>query len=246
MITDLEAGFLDDILDHPDDDTPRLVYADWLTDRGAWGDEARAELIRVQCQQAHQTREWESIRPWLRLRNVQLLRLFESRWLPDEWRSPHQGNWQRGFFRVHTRFWPFLTGGESWFRHRAVLEAEVAIRGAGDGGLLRLDEDHLRFLGESPLLARVTSLSVRGRPHPDQPQRGDDIARAVAGAPHARRLRQLELSCLSDRGALALVDSPHLTVLDSVSLWAHSELSPGVQQRLEKRFRRVAGLQAAR
>ncbi|VTU01012.1 unnamed protein product [Gemmataceae bacterium] len=41
-----EAGFLADICANPDDDTPRLVYADWLQERDR---EARAEFIRVQC-----------------------------------------------------------------------------------------------------------------------------------------------------------------------------------------------------
>ena len=72
------------------------------------------------------------------------------------------------------------------------------------------------------------------------PNRGDDIARAVAGSPHARRLRQLELSCLSDVGARALLDSPNLTALACVSLWNCVELSHAVRQRLEQRFR--AGL----
>ncbi len=40
-----EAGFIADILAHPADDAPRLVYADWLTEHGdPWG-----ELIVVQC-----------------------------------------------------------------------------------------------------------------------------------------------------------------------------------------------------
>jgi uncharacterized protein (TIGR02996 family) len=35
------------VLEHPGDDTPRLVYADWLDDRG---ERDRADLIRVQCE----------------------------------------------------------------------------------------------------------------------------------------------------------------------------------------------------
>lgn len=35
------------ILANPEEDTPRLVYADWLQENG---DEARAEFIRVQCE----------------------------------------------------------------------------------------------------------------------------------------------------------------------------------------------------
>ncbi|MBL8796638.1 MAG: TIGR02996 domain-containing protein [Planctomycetia bacterium] len=44
-----EAGFFRTILDHPDDDAPRLIYADWLEDRG---ESERAEFIRVQCELA--------------------------------------------------------------------------------------------------------------------------------------------------------------------------------------------------
>src|SRR6516162_529357 len=41
--------FLEAILENPDDDTPRLVYADWLDERGDSASAARAEFIRVQC-----------------------------------------------------------------------------------------------------------------------------------------------------------------------------------------------------
>jgi uncharacterized protein (TIGR02996 family) len=42
----VREAFLQDIRDNPDDDTPRLVFADWLDDNG---DPQRAEFIRVQC-----------------------------------------------------------------------------------------------------------------------------------------------------------------------------------------------------
>lgn len=44
-MTDDELALLRTIRDHPDADLPRLVYADWLDDRG---DEDRAEFIRLQ------------------------------------------------------------------------------------------------------------------------------------------------------------------------------------------------------
>src|SRR3954452_23480399 len=43
------APFLAAVRAHPDDDAPRLVYADWLDERG---DADRAEFIRVQCELA--------------------------------------------------------------------------------------------------------------------------------------------------------------------------------------------------
>jgi uncharacterized protein (TIGR02996 family) len=42
-------AFLQDIIAHPADDTPRLVFADWLDDNGQ---PERAEFIRIQCQQS--------------------------------------------------------------------------------------------------------------------------------------------------------------------------------------------------
>lgn len=35
------------VLDRPEDDTPRLVYADWLEEHD---DQPRAEFIRTQCE----------------------------------------------------------------------------------------------------------------------------------------------------------------------------------------------------
>lgn len=44
-----KADFLPEILANPDDDTPRLVFADFLQERG---ENDRAEFIRVQCELA--------------------------------------------------------------------------------------------------------------------------------------------------------------------------------------------------
>jgi uncharacterized protein (TIGR02996 family) len=44
-----EQAFLKAILEAPDDDTPRLVFADWLDERGEGDDSVRAALIRAQC-----------------------------------------------------------------------------------------------------------------------------------------------------------------------------------------------------
>jgi uncharacterized protein (TIGR02996 family) len=44
-----EEAFRAAIVAAPDDDTPRLVFADWLDEHG---DAARAEFIRVQCELA--------------------------------------------------------------------------------------------------------------------------------------------------------------------------------------------------
>jgi uncharacterized protein (TIGR02996 family) len=48
-VTATHPGFLAAILADPKDDTPRLIYADWLDDAGEYD---RAEFIRVQCELA--------------------------------------------------------------------------------------------------------------------------------------------------------------------------------------------------
>jgi uncharacterized protein (TIGR02996 family) len=47
----IRAAFLADILANPDDDGPRLVFADWLAQQG----DPRGELINVQCALVHAT-----------------------------------------------------------------------------------------------------------------------------------------------------------------------------------------------
>ena len=49
MPTDEQRALWAAIRSNPDDDAPRLVYADWLQEHG---DETRAEFIRVQCELA--------------------------------------------------------------------------------------------------------------------------------------------------------------------------------------------------
>ena len=43
-------AFLQAILEAPNDDSPRLIAADFLEERGGSGDGDRAEFIRVQCE----------------------------------------------------------------------------------------------------------------------------------------------------------------------------------------------------
>jgi uncharacterized protein (TIGR02996 family) len=43
-----EEDFLQAILENPDDDVPRLIFADWLEEQG----DPRGEFIRLQCELA--------------------------------------------------------------------------------------------------------------------------------------------------------------------------------------------------
>jgi uncharacterized protein (TIGR02996 family) len=71
-------GLYQAILEQPDDDTPRLIYSDWLEEHG---DPARAEFIRAQCQLAR-TAEAQPGRQELVARQKALLEKNRERWLP--------------------------------------------------------------------------------------------------------------------------------------------------------------------
>jgi uncharacterized protein (TIGR02996 family) len=91
-----EEAFLKDIEAHPEDDTPRLIYADWLSDRDDPVRAARGEFIRLQCRLARLPAD-DPGRPALAARERELLSEFEAEWLgPDV--SPELG-WvfERGF-----------------------------------------------------------------------------------------------------------------------------------------------------
>jgi len=91
---DLREAFLRDVADHPADDTPRLVFADWLIDHGTPADAEQARLIQIQCDRAAAPAR---PRPAIRLAEEQdLVRSLTDRWqgrfFPLRIRA-----WERGF-----------------------------------------------------------------------------------------------------------------------------------------------------
>lgn len=77
-----EKGFLQAIIENPDDDGLRLIYADWLEERG----DPRGKFIRVQCQLAHLGSD-APYREELKKQETALLLEHEKTWslnLPDE------------------------------------------------------------------------------------------------------------------------------------------------------------------
>jgi uncharacterized protein (TIGR02996 family) len=91
------------IRSHLDDDTPRLVYADWLQEHG---DEARAEFIRLQCQVERlpdDRKTQRKVRPGLEYRERVLSVANRERWVEPIFRAlTRQGSdadvksWARG------------------------------------------------------------------------------------------------------------------------------------------------------
>src|SRR5438105_4276988 len=69
-------AFLQDIKAHPEDDTVRLILADWLTDH----DDPRGEFLRLQCQLARMS-PTDPARPASQERVQELRSRHEQDWL---------------------------------------------------------------------------------------------------------------------------------------------------------------------
>ncbi|MBP3960384.1 TIGR02996 domain-containing protein [Gemmata sp. G18] len=91
-----EAALLRAIHTDPDDDTPRLVYADWLDEHGQ---PERAEFIRVQVELANQNDDSSDEAQKLTLREKTILEAHGTQWRVSV--SPfNDGLFVRGFLEV--------------------------------------------------------------------------------------------------------------------------------------------------
>ena len=141
-------AFLQTILEQPEAETPRLVYADWLEEQG----EPLAELIRVQCQ-ALKLRENDPGREQLGRRQEQLLEQFGTLWLGPVHELGLVGRFQRGLLEVTvTGARKLLEVADRLFSLPMVLHVNLR-----DGAL---DRDTMRALAKAPVFKRVRSLDL--------------------------------------------------------------------------------------
>lgn len=216
------------VLAAPDDDAPRLAYADAIADR----DPARAEFIRAQCALAALAFPFGAAGYELRRRALQrfpssrpsgapmmgeespeqtlsvLCRDIRGDWVPEIIRRVAVGcAFRRGF--VHG----IILDAAAFANHAAeILSAAPVQHAALLSGPHQLDA--IRAALDAPEVARLRSLSLRGG-------NGSDAAAAlIADAPHLSDMRYLDLSenRLTAAGIAALGRSPHLGALASLRL----------------------------
>jgi uncharacterized protein (TIGR02996 family) len=163
-----DEGFLQAIIDDPDDDTVRLIYADWLDDHG---NHARAEFIRVQIDLA-QMKEDDDRRYALETRQVQLLAEHENEWLEPIGEAIDDWTFRRGFLdHAHLTVDFILREASKSFRHipirsaslEGAVEREAELASCAFLDRLRelaLWEDLIQLptLLASPHLAKLTAL----------------------------------------------------------------------------------------
>jgi uncharacterized protein (TIGR02996 family) len=107
----VEDAFLADIRDHPDDDTPRLIYADWLEEQG----DVRCEFLRLEIRLAGmEPRSRESRR--LRARLRKLRSEIDANWLALLDRAPVEACTFRMQFQCSQRWENLKTTEDSRVR----------------------------------------------------------------------------------------------------------------------------------
>jgi uncharacterized protein (TIGR02996 family) len=215
--------FLRAILDHPEEDGPRLVYADWLDEQG----DPRGEFIQVQCQRAR-LRLNDRRRSALLKRERELLWAYGIGWVeevPDWARSGC--HFDRGFVQwVRASAGDFTERAEELFRAAPITEAT-----------LRQPIPDAAALFARPELARLRVLKI----DPDNDRWPIKIGPAetalLAASPYLASLRKLDLegNAIGDAGALAVARSPYLAGLELVDA-RDNHLGPAGRAALRAQF----------
>jgi uncharacterized protein (TIGR02996 family) len=198
MQTEAEA-FLQRIRAYPDDDTQRLIFADWLDEEG----DPRGQFIRVQLALAALSTGAPE-RPALVGAERALLEAHR-----DEWEAPLRGlasgcEFARGFVEtVKVEAKQFLRAAREIFTASPVRHVHL------------LDvSDSLPVVLQCPLLSRLAALTVHAQ------HTGEPLARAVAHSEHLAGLKRLALTRnrFADDAAEQLARSPHLANLEELDL----------------------------
>jgi uncharacterized protein (TIGR02996 family) len=255
-------AFLRAIFDAPDDDTPRLVYADFLQENG---ENDRAEFIRVQCELTARGDHWDEKCNALQVREWELL----NRLQPErQFREPHEREQVQ-----HVR--GFSPAASTLVIDSAMLNDPLATRwrialhepetfgartlAVAPGVLLR--PEHFEMLFALPVAQQVTEWDLGGyvedlatAPFVDQigdfeflpRMTGFQIAPAVTTTAvnlltrhrSARKLTSLILTNndLDNDAARALVKSPYLDNLKRLQLLEGNRLRGKVWQQVIERF----------
>jgi uncharacterized protein (TIGR02996 family) len=209
-----DEAFLRAIRKAPEDDAPRLIYADWLEEQEQT---ERADFIRIQCRYARMP-ETELERSVLMTRADLLLRRNWQAWvgplreIVGPWRDRYGESWLRdeyhadGLLKFQRGFVDTLSlNAESYLRYARRLQALAPIRvlhlwGAGRCAATLAQESTLSGL----LVLGFTD-------YYDSPLMAGDMG-VLAASPYLEGLRGLLLgrNSLGDEGVEALAQAPWL------------------------------------
>jgi uncharacterized protein (TIGR02996 family) len=208
-----EQTFLDEITASPDDDIPRLIYADWLEENG----DPRGEFIRVQCELAT-LRKTQKRYADLSIREAELLLQYQRQWTEGFPYSLRKCVFRRGFIEAcSVALSYFLRNSDKILRLSPLRDV-----------VFTQTKDKLPALARCPGLSRLRSVQLKQLNWPVDVQdfasspylNGVEAIRgrwttkgliALARSPHTGTLRELEFEGdFWDEGIEAIADADHL------------------------------------
>lgn len=198
LISEEQQHFLDAIIEEPDDDTPRLIYADWLEEHG----DPRGAFIRLQCEKAENLPS--DLAQLTSEQEHQILRDHAKRWLEElgiEGGRKHV--FDRGFVQhFEIKASDFLAGGKKLLRSTPLKWLRlVYLKGKA------------QKLIEAGLLAELQGFDLSGLKLPI-----DELKLILDSMPKLRRLRVARAKFqIDERFAEILLEAPlrdSLEVLD--------------------------------
>lgn len=174
------------VRENPDDDTPRLVCADWFEERGDDASIARADFIRTQVARSRlapaDPRQSE-----LQARELRLLRRYAAAWCGSHFLFK-KARFRRGFIEyVHLHLKHFL-------HHRRQLFDLEPVRDVSLTGWRRAPDDLVRRVAACPELTNLDTLRVHHQGPHKSPR--DNLV-LLLESPHLTRLRSLRVPMLS-------------------------------------------------
>lgn len=240
-----EQAFLGAICAQPDDDTVRLVYADWLEEHGH---PARAAFIRGEVELANTppgTDADERRRAVLFLRRDELWKAHGAKWLEPFSPFARKESFDRGFVQsVEVPANLFLQHAERWFAVTPLTRVKFTTCRIWDQ-VCGVYAWWTEPLFKSPLLSRLERIDLEGlelsardvellAAHPDlsrlreltlaDNEIGSEGAIVLANMRQLGRLESLDVrgNRITDRGARALAQSEHLGKLKELRITKNS------------------------
>lgn len=246
-----QARLLKAVQANPDEDTPRLMYADWLDE---YDDPARAEFVRLQCRYAERAaREPVPATDPDHQRLFQLSGQLSERWLAEMpvIRGVKWAGFWRGFPGVSVASPTTLvrSAAKIWDAAPVEMAAITDLNVAGAKALatsdvfrrlrvLSLERYYIRQDGDGPLRALFHAPRAAALKRLILPRTlGDAGITVIAQSPHLSGLEWLDIGsgCLTDATADVLIAAPGLRGLRGGSFVSY-RLSDAAKKRLRDRF----------
>ena len=238
-----DSAFLEAIQAEPDDDLPRLIFADWLDEQG----DPRGEFIRIQCELFQRSDDV----PFLQ---SEIWRLPQRKRDDDHWKalktrerellSAHEAEWVQPLKTITTRDWKqfyFLRGfiEHGWFSVRdwrnqgeEILQQAPLLNSLD----LRGFESRMAIVAELDTLQKIRRLTLEGYFQgfsTDSPlTMGSEGAASLASSPHLLNLKELRLreNDIRDAGLRHLCDAGYLGNLELLDLQRNQITDAGITE----------------